>query len=234
MKNNRSSSELLCIIQARLGSSRLPSKVLLPLADLPAVVFAALRVKCNGINLIAAVPQDSDNQILRECLAKYNIPFFQGSEKKLFDRFSIGLKNFEKEKIIVRISADNFIADCNLIKKISAELVERNLNYLSASGVGSGLPKWGTGIEVFRKYAFDEAEKNIKNESERLSVTQLMKKIYGNNVSSQFGNLDFANNRITIDTYEDFIYANKILASFDDPVNVGWKDILDRTNLISR
>ena len=229
-----SETEIVCVIQARLGSSRLPAKVLLPLGGLPTVILAGLRVKCDGIKLIAAVPQNSTNQILRDCLSKFEIPYFQGSEEKLLDRFSRGLKNFDSQKIIVRISADNFIADCDLIKKIVNEFIERKLNYLSASGIGSGLPIWGTGIEVFRKHTLDEAVNNIVNDNDRISVTKLIKKIYGNNVSSQFRNFNLMNNRITIDTFDDFIYANKILSNFDDPINTSWIDILNHVNKTPR
>ena len=227
-------TEIVCVIQARLGSSRLPAKVLLPLARLPTVVFASLRVKCDNIKLIAAVPDNSTNQILRDCLTRFKIPYFQGSEDKLLDRFSSGLKNYDRQKIIVRISADNFIADCDLIKKIVNEFVERKLNYLSASGPGSGLPRWGTGIEVFRKHTLDETVNNVKNNSERISLTNLMKKINGNNISLQFRDLNLMNNRITIDTFDDYIYANKILSNFDDLINASWVDLLNKISKIPR
>jgi spore coat polysaccharide biosynthesis protein SpsF (cytidylyltransferase family) len=225
-------SEIVCIIQARLGSSRLPAKVLLPLAGLPTVVFASLRVKRDNIKLIAAVPDNSTNQLLRDCLSRFEIPYFQGSEDKLLDRFSLGLKSYHNQQIIVRITADNFIADSDLIKKIVNEFVERKLNYLSATGPGSGLPIWGTGIEVFRKHTLDETVNNVKNDSERMSVTDLMKKINGNNISLQFSDLNLINNRITIDTFDDYIYANKILSNFDDPINTSWVDILNKISKI--
>ena len=220
-------SDIVCVIQARLSSKRLPAKALLPLGGLPAVIFASLRVMRDGIKLVAAVPQNSENQILRDCLSSFEIPFFQGSEDKLLDRYCFGLKKVDKQKIIVRLSADNFLADSDLIKKIVKEFIERKLNYLSASGPGSGLPIWGTGIEVFRKHRLDEAVNNVENDSDKISVTNLIKKINGNNTSLQFGNFNLTNNRITIDTFDDFIYANKILSNFDNPIKASWIDILN-------
>ena len=219
-------SDILCIIQSRLGSSRLPAKALLPLGGYPLIILAAKRVQRSGINVVATVPNNSENEILRKCLEKYKIPYFEGPENNLLERFSIVLKKNATKKIIVRISADNFIADSKLIKKNIDELIKRDLFYLSASGKGSGLPIWGTGIEVFKKEAFEEAYLKAKNSLNKAYFMELIKKIYGENVSKKFNSISFSKYRITIDTYNDYIYANYILSKFKNPIKISWKEIL--------
>jgi spore coat polysaccharide biosynthesis protein SpsF len=112
-------STVSLIIQARMGSKRLPGKTLLPLAGKPLIYRVVERVRrCKQIdNLILAIPDtEIDNKIIKidfNC----NIKVFKGSENDLVSRYYFAAKKYNT-KIVVRLPGDNCMPEPSEIDRI--------------------------------------------------------------------------------------------------------------------
>ena len=81
--------KIVLIIQARMGSHRLPGKSMMELCGEPLVYRIIERIKrCSKLDeIILAIPDGSDDDVLADIGAKANVKVFRGSEKNVLDRF---------------------------------------------------------------------------------------------------------------------------------------------------
>lgn len=121
----------IAIIQARMSSTRLPGKVLLPLAGKPMIHHIVDRVKsCNNVGkvVVATSIEKSDDPLAQYC-AKNNLEYYRGSLKNVLSRFIKILKLYNFD-YCVRITGDcplihpPFIdAQIEALKKYSGDLI---------------------------------------------------------------------------------------------------------------
>lgn len=140
------------IIQARVGSTRLPGKTLLDLAGETLIGRILERVKrCKLINdIILAIPNSEENLPLKLIAKKFNVKVFLGSENDLVDRYYKAAKSFNT-KFICRLPADNPTPEPSEIDKLIKFHKENNINGFSSNicnVLNSGYPD-GIGIEIF-------------------------------------------------------------------------------------
>ena len=146
------SQKVVGIIQARMGSQRLPGKSMFMLAGEPLVGRVLERViRSNFLDeVILAVPETSENSVLIDIASSYSVKSFAGSENDLLDRYYQAAKKSEAD-YIVRIPADNPVSHFTEIDKI----IEHH-NSLGRAGFStnlaeiqnSGYPD-GIGAEIF-------------------------------------------------------------------------------------
>ena len=140
------------IIQARLGSTRLPNKVLKPLAGKPMIYRIVERVnRCNEIdNLILAIPDNKQNEKLSKIKFNKKIKIFKGSENNLVKRYYDAAKKF-KTDIIVRLPGDNCMPEPSEIDKIVSFYKSYKKPFFASNLsniLNNGYPD-GIGAEVF-------------------------------------------------------------------------------------
>ena len=98
---------IVALVQARMGSSRLPGKVLMKSCNKTLLSHLTERLSYSTLLnkiVVATSNLSQDNQIILNC-KKDNIPFFRGSEKNVLERFTNAALNYSAD-IIVRITAD--------------------------------------------------------------------------------------------------------------------------------
>lgn len=165
-------SEVVAIIQARMGSTRLPRKMLIDIMGKPLIQHVIDRVsQSKRINkLILATTDNPSDAVLVEFAKKKSLDFFIGDEEDVLDRFYQAAKHFNIETI-VRITPDDPFKDPEVIDK-AIEI------FLNGKGkfdyVTNTLPPTyplGLDIEVFSFYALEKAWKEAKKPSEREHVT---------------------------------------------------------------
>ena len=144
--------KVVMIIQARMGSKRLPGKSMLELAGEPLIGRIIERVKnCKNLNeIVLAIPNNEQNFCLRDIAVKYNVNVFLGSEDDLVNRYYEAAK-FHKADIVVRLPADNAVPEPVEIDKIinlHLSLKKRGFTSNLAPFFGSNYPD-GIGAEVF-------------------------------------------------------------------------------------
>lgn len=143
---------VVLIVQARMGSTRLPGKSMMDLAGAPLVGRILERVKrCRRLDdIVLAIPDTPANQALARLGADYGVTVFAGSEHDLVDRYYQAAR-VSRADLIVRLPADNATPEPSEIDRI----VEHHLSLgrpgfssnLSVIG-DSGYPD-GIGAEVF-------------------------------------------------------------------------------------
>ena len=142
----------ILIVQARMGSSRLPGKSILPLANEPLLHRIIERLKrCEHIDdLVIAVPDSYENKVLIDIAIKNNTNFFAGSENNLIERYYHAALKYSADHII-RFPADNPVPEPSEIDRLICFHLKNNINGFSSnisSFYDSGYPD-GIGAEIF-------------------------------------------------------------------------------------
>jgi spore coat polysaccharide biosynthesis protein SpsF len=99
--------KIVTVIQARIGSSRLPGKVILPLASKPLILRMYERVSYSryaGKIIIAITDDESDNQLFKLC-KQNNLNVFRGNSLDLLDRHYKAAKENNAE-VVIKIPSD--------------------------------------------------------------------------------------------------------------------------------
>ena len=146
------SNTVAAIIQARMGSTRLPGKSLMLLAGKPLVgrVIERIRTATKIDKLILAIPDNIENNPLETLGKSYGVQIFRGSEIDLVDRYYNAAKNLSC-KYVVRIPADNPVPQGSEIDRIIDHHLSLNRPGFSsnlAEIYGSRYPD-GIGAEIF-------------------------------------------------------------------------------------
>ena len=159
------------IIQARIGSTRLPAKVLKNLCGKPVLEHELERIKqakkIDGI--IVATTDNENNQPIIDIANKQNVNYFKGSENDVLARYYYAAKEYNVENII-RITADCPLIDPHLIDEM-IDVYEENacdiITNVPDDNSQMTYPR-GLDIEIFRttllKEAFDKAESKYDRE----------------------------------------------------------------------
>lgn len=102
----------VAIIQARIGSTRLPYKMMLSLHGRPIIEWVIKRVQGSKLldDIVVAIPITEDNDILAKYIQELGVKVFRGSESNVLNRFYESVKD-ENTTHIVRVCADNPLID---------------------------------------------------------------------------------------------------------------------------
>jgi len=111
--------KIIVIVQARLGSTRLPYKMLLSLHGKPIIEWVLKRVNKSKLidDIIVAIPSSEDNNILEKYIIELGFKVFRGSEDNVLNRFYESVKD-SKPGNIIRVCADNPLIDGNEIDNL--------------------------------------------------------------------------------------------------------------------
>lgn len=200
---------IVCIIQARTTSSRLPNKVLLNLpyngnkTVLEQVINRVKESKYINKIVVATTINETDNKIEKLC-ESLQISCFRGSEDNVLSRYYEAATKY-KADLIVRITSDCPCIDYKIIDKL-IELHLNNNNDFSSNNQVHSFPH-GLDCEVVNYNILVEI---FKNATEKYEKEHVMPYIYKSNPNKyKIGILKDKNNnhdiRITLDTKEDYV-----------------------------
>ena len=205
-----------CIIQARMGSTRLPGKVLMKLDKQNTVLdYVIQQLKhCKNIEkIIIATTSLKEDDIIETFGKNNNILYFRGNSLDVLDRYYQCAK-LHNLTIIIRITADNPLIDPNIVEKVLTKFKSHSYDYISNTVVRS-FP-YGIETEVFSFDALEKAWNNAKNDNEREHVTPYFynnpKKFKVYNIKNQN---DLSSLRWTVDQIEDFTLVKNIISKID-------------------
>lgn len=199
----------ILITQARLGSKRLPGKVLKKIGNKSLLQIHLERLnKCKSItDIIVATTTNEEDKVIYDNALFLGFNAFKGSENDVLDRFYQAVKNIKSEWI-VRVTSD-----CPLIDPV---LVDKVVNFVrdSKKDYGSNIlienfPD-GQDIEVFKFSALENAWNNASLLSDREHVTTFIRKNSDFNGKTLFSainypcNYNFSDIRMTVDEKVDF------------------------------
>jgi spore coat polysaccharide biosynthesis protein SpsF len=163
---------ITAIIQARMGSSRLPGKTMMEISGKPFLQLVIERTKVSKlINsiVVATTSGKSDDPIIKLC-NKLKISYFRGSERDVLDRYyQAALQH--NASIIVRITGDDPFKDPEVIDKAISTFLAlgENIDYVSNT-IKVTYPI-GIDVEVFSFNALEKAWKESSDKYDREHVT---------------------------------------------------------------
>jgi len=221
--------KILCLVQARMGSTRLPGKVLKLLNGVPMICIIMRNLqRSKQITKSMVVTSDtSKDDILVDCLKKYNIEYSRGSEKDVLSRF-YNAAGKEKADLIVRITADCPLLDPEVVDRIIGEAVANNTDYCSNAEVRT-FPR-GYDVEVFtfgilKKMFFDTKDPDDL-EHVTLFIHKNLNLFNTLNVTAP-ENKHHSEWRVCVDTEEDFRLIEKIFEHYKNKDLIKYDDIID-------
>jgi len=216
-----------CIIQARMGSSRLPGKTLMELENkkttLDFVIEQLSFSKLINRVVIATTSLDEDN-VIEQKVKSLGINCFRGSEMDVLDRYYRCAKEFEM-KTIVRITADCPIIDPTIVDKVIEQFQSGNYDY-AANIIFRTYPV-GTDTEIFSFNSLEKCWNEAKQPSEREHVTPFMRNKNSNfKIENIQNDQDLSHLRWTLDLKEDLILIREIVSKIKNrPILTS--DVLD-------
>ena len=166
-------AKVVLIIQARMSSTRLPGKSMMPLADKPLVYRMVERLKnCKKIDeIVIATSDQPEDQVLVELSKELQVSYFQGNLLDVRDRYLKAAEQFQAD-FIIRIPADNPMPDSNEIDKLIEFHLENN-----PSGFSSNLAQVdnseyldGIGAEIFSTKLLQESVARSSSDTEKEHV----------------------------------------------------------------
>jgi len=194
------------IIQARMGSTRLPGKVMKDLNGKPVLWHVIERVKQaeNIDQIIIATTTAKRDKIIYDRSIEWGVKSYQGSEEDVLARYYEAANKYEIDRV-VRITSDCPLIDPYVIDEI-VEYYNKN-DYTLVTNAGSDLnnrtyPR-GLDTEVFSFDVLEKAYNKAEKKYQREHVTPYIYENY-NDILYYKNNEDLSNYRITLDTKEDF------------------------------
>ena len=202
-----------CIVQARMGSSRLPGKTLLKIDDKNTVLeFGINQLSSSNLLdtiIVATTNLESDN-IIENFVKNINVNIFRGKSNDVLDRYFQCAKHFSID-VIVRITGDNPLIDPTIIDNLIQKFTSNSYDYLSNARVRT-FP-YGTEVEIFSFKSLEQAWKNAILPSEREHVTPYF---YNNsnlfNIHNEKQSNDISNLRWTVDREDDLFLVKSIVS----------------------
>jgi spore coat polysaccharide biosynthesis protein SpsF len=219
--------KIVAIIQARMGSTRLPGKVLKDLCGetvLARVVNRTRRARLIDEILVATTDRPADDAIVAEC-RKYSFAVSRGDQDDVLDRY-FRAAQLTKAEIVVRITSDCPLIDPEITDQTIAAFLEARPDYSSNTLVRT-YPR-GLDTEVMSVDALARAWQAARKPYEREHVTPY---IYEHpeefRILSVTGDADYSGHRWTVDTPEDLEFVRAIYACLKDNATFLWRDVLD-------
>jgi spore coat polysaccharide biosynthesis protein SpsF len=220
--------KVIAIIQARMGSTRLPRKILSKINGKPMLYWVLERVRAvkEIDEIVVATTINSEDDILEQWLNKNEVFCFRGDENDVLARFYNCAQNSSAE-IIVRITADDPLKDPDIMSyAIGVVVNDPAIDYCSNT-IKPSFPE-GLDIEVFRYQALEKAYHEAILPSEREHVTPyIWKNTAMFNLSNFVHEKDLSSWRWTVDKRVDLEFIREIYAHFRGSPLVSYTEIIE-------
>lgn len=215
------------IVQARMGSSRLPGKVLKPLAGDPVVCHVLRRARAiSGADVVVlATTTDPGDDLLAELALRQGVEVFRGSEQDVLDRY-LGAAGQVGANTVMRITCDCPVID----PKICDEVLRLRASRQADFACNTLPPRWPHGLdcEAFTFELLKHAAAKAREPEEREHVTIWMRRQPGLarvNLPGSGGMI--AQHRWTLDYPEDLAFFEALFEYLPSPPAMpGWREIL--------
>lgn len=221
---------IAAIIQARMGSTRLPGKIMLPILDKPVLKHLIERVqKSSSLDeIIIATSDNKNDDIIEKFCQKYEIKCFRGSEDDVLLRYFEAAKKFSVDTI-VRLTSDTPLLDPKIIDKVILKYNQKQYDFVSNF---FPLPRTypdGYNVEVFSMNILKQVNQEAKKPSDREHVTTFItmqsNKFKKYRVDSE---KDLSKYRLNLDYKEDFELIKSVIEGLDGKTNlediINWLD----------
>jgi spore coat polysaccharide biosynthesis protein SpsF len=218
---------VVVIIQARMGSTRLPGKVLMTVLDKPLLGYLIERLSRAKLvdEIVIATTENSLDDVIEKFCINSKISCYRGSEDNVLSRYYDASIRF-KANYVVRICSDSPLVDPIILDRMIQSFFNNECDYLSNT-INQTYPL-GMNIEVFSQQAL---KKSYLNHSETYESEHVTPYIYMHpelfNICQEHLNKDYSFLRLTVDENKDFILIKSIIERmYLVNTNFGLEDII--------
>ena len=221
--------KILCLLQARMSSSRFPGKIMKPILVKPMIqhILDSLSFSKMIDEIVVITSINSKDDILVEYLEKNNWKYFRGDENDVLKRYLDATIKFGGD-YIVRVTADNPLLDPAIIDKVILTTTKNKADYGSNNLIKSY--PYGYYVEVISRKTLEEIENKASSLMDREHVTLFIHKnkekfkIINILAPAKLSHPDW---RLTVDTSEDLELIKKIFENlYSENMPIKYKDVI--------
>ncbi len=215
----------VAIVQARMGSTRLPNKVMKPIGGVPMIELLLSRLaSARQIDqIVVATADNAVNTPLVDHVRALGFTCFMGSEHDVLDRYHRAAKLVGADTV-VRITGDCPLIDPALVDEVIAGFKLSGVDYFS--NISPATYPDGLDVEVFGFAALDRAAQAATKAFDREHVTPFLRESGLFTTAGITLSEDLSHLRWTVDETADFEVVSRVFASFANPVAFTWRDVL--------
>ena len=223
--------KIACIIQARVGSTRLPNKILLKVSNKEILIHVVERVlRATRIDeVIVATTTSQNDKLVVDLIENFNhekVSTFSGSEEDVLDRYYQAAKKNSSD-VVIRITSDCPLIDWELLDHMVNIFVDGNYDYISNVHTKRTYPR-GLDVEVFSFSVLKKMWKSCDKKREREHVTTYVREnpslFKTMNIQQD---IDLSHLRWTVDEDDDLKLVRIIYEELYHNPNFKTEDILE-------
>lgn len=216
------------IIQARMKSTRLPGKILLPLPfnqgkPLLKWITDVLKKSKYEKQIIIATSENPENDVLENFCLQEQIEVFRGEEQNVLSRFISIIKTHHFD-VIVRLTADNPIVDLDLLENAIEQHVQLGKDYTKTEGLPIGM-----NFEIINPLALLRLDTNQLSEQDKEHVTLSIRNFSTNKLFLNLGDKESEKLRLTVDYPSDYAVLSLVLAIIGEYDNSSFEQVSEIT-----
>ena len=217
--------KIAAIVQARMGSSRFPGKVMKLIQDMPLIEILIKRLSKSKLihQIIVATSRNDENTPLINHLESMNIECEIGSEENVLSRYYNAAKKNQVD-VVVRITGDCPLVDADLVDRCIREFIDKDVSYVS-NVLPCTFPD-GLDIEVFSFEALEDAFLNNTLSTEKEHVTPYIINSDNYKKSNIKHSKDLSKSRWTVDEIIDFEVIKEVFNYFSPNVYFSWEEVV--------
>jgi glutamate-1-semialdehyde 2,1-aminomutase len=218
--------KIVAIVQARMGSTRLPNKVMKQIAGVPLIELLLKRLAqaAEVDEIVVATSVDGRNQPLEDCVTALGYRCYRGSENDVLDRFYQAAK-LAAADVVIRITGDCPLVDPALVDTMVRRFKEADVDYYS----NTSPPSYPDGLdtEIFTFAALERAMQEAESAFEREHVTPYLREGDRFRQQSMAYSENLSGLRWTVDESADFEVISNIFCHFSPDIHFGWLQVLE-------
>ena len=217
--------KIVAIVQARMGSTRLPNKVMKPIGGVPMIEVLLTRLACaEEVNeIMVATSADSRNQPLADHVNALGYKCYRGSEDDVLDRY-VQAAELANADILVRITGDCPLVDPALVDEVIRRFKAANVDYYS--NIRPPTFPDGLDIEVFTLAALEKAAQETSKPFDHEHVTPYLRESGRFAQAGMQHSEDLSGLRWTVDEPADYDVVSKVFAHFAPDIHFSWQQVL--------
>jgi glutamate-1-semialdehyde 2,1-aminomutase len=222
--------KIVALVQARMGSTRLPGKVLKSIVNKPMIELLLTRLSQSSEldEIVVAASEETQNDELQSVVESLGYRCTRGSEKNVLNRF------YESAKatgagVIVRITGDCPLVDSRLVDECIQGYLKSEVDYFS--NVDPATYPDGLDIEVMSFESIERANNETSSDFDREHVTPYIRNSDRFSRSSMHYIEDLSNQRWSVDEPEDLVVVTNVFEYFSPDLLFNWKQVLELRKL---
>jgi glutamate-1-semialdehyde 2,1-aminomutase len=218
--------KVVAVVQARMGSTRLPNKVMKHIGGVPMIelLLARLGMAKRVDQIVLATSTDERNLPLVEHVQKLGYVCVRGSENDVLQRYLDAAAEVDAD-VLVRITGDCPLVDPVLVDRAIDEFLSQSVDYHSNTSPAT-FPD-GLDIEVFTMGALKRAASESEDPFDHEHVTPYLRKPGLFKTSAMLNGEDLSGLRWTVDEPADFEVISQVFQHFAPDVRFSWKQVLN-------